>query len=239
MPLKLFCIVLCFVAFPAHSQTHFTKYRPIDYRNIQMSQGTDLKDTTRLCLLDLTRSAGFKDMRIELREIKDTDSSTILIYRKGKLSQKISIPYPLWHLDPEARVADINGDGRADLKLFIYGTGNGLAAMLSTKVYLFNVGDKFRLVSFFDFAAEKEYDLNGDGKYEILSCNHVYKGEHSYWVYNAYNFTSGNLVNISKLYKYPLWTKHLYKTDRVIAKEIALKDRLKEYRLLPDDILLQ
>ena len=96
-----------------------------------------------------------------------------------------------------------------------------------------------RVISFYDFSYEDESDLNSDGIFEILSLNHVFKDNHSYWVYNAFNFIGMVLKNVSKEFKYPLWTRHLYRTDRVIAKEITYSDRLKEYREQPDEFVIQ
>jgi hypothetical protein len=237
MKCRLAHIIIFCCTISAHGQVHFTKFKSIEYKKIQITHETEFPDTINLSAIDLTRVRGLKDFKIQLKEIKNTDSSVIIISKAGKFFQELSLPYPIWHLDYWAYAADINNDGKQDLKFFIYGTGNGLAGLLSTKVYLFNMGSRFRLVSFLDFADEKEYDINKDGSYEILSCEHIGKDGHSYWVYNAFSFKNKGLVNISKTINYPLWTKHLYKTYRVVAKNISFKDRMKEYLHFPNETI--
>ena len=167
------------------------------------------------------------------------DSSKIIIYRNNQIIQTIFLPFMFWHLENECLVADIDGNNKPDIKLTIQGGGSGLAGELAYKIYLFNQENKFKLLSFFDFSHEKEYDINKDGIFEILSCNHIYKDGHSYWVYNAFNFSNGKLKNISKLLDYPLWTKHLYTSRSVIATNITQKERNKEFKKLPDEIILK
>ena len=144
-----------------------------------------------------------------------------------------------WHIDNECYIADFDSNKKPDIKLIIYSGGSRLAAEYTTKIYLFNFENKFTLLSFFDFSQEKEYDLNKDGKYEILNCNHVHKDGHNYWDYNAYNFSQGKLKNISKGLQYPLWTRHHYKFRNKIATNISQNDREKEYRVLPDGTIIK
>ncbi|HEX6192557.1 MAG TPA: hypothetical protein VFZ42_09340 [Chitinophagaceae bacterium] len=136
-------------------------------------------------------------------------------------------------------MADIDNNKKPDIKIFGRNTGTGLAANIARKVYLFNEGSRFRLFTFMDFSTENEYDFNGDGVFEILSCDHVSTDKHSYWVYHAFNFSNGKLKNLSRSFDYPLWTRHLFATDRVVARNISRKDRTKEYIELPTETIIK
>jgi len=79
------------------------------------------------------------------------------------------------------------------------------------------------------FSDDDKYDLNNDGKYEILSQNHVYLNKHSYCIYNVYNFNGEKLINVFKVYNYPLRAINFYRTDKEIAKDISYRVKLKAY----------
>jgi hypothetical protein len=231
--------LLILLTIPTFGQQHFNKFKKIENKKIPIRHGILESDSTKFSTIDLSSIVGFKNIAITLVQIKNTDSLNIFIYKSEKLFQKFTLPYTMWYLADYALVADINNDKKKDIKFFIYGSGNGLAAQLCTKIYLFNRSNKFTLVSFLDFAFEDEYDINNDGIYEIFSRNHVYFRDHSYWVYNAFNFKNNVLINISKSIKYPLWTKHLYKTDGKVATMITNEQKQPEYRTLPDEIIVK
>lgn len=241
-------LFLFFGAFLSYGQTHFSLHTPIKYYKVKIIKSIEtIEDpfeednltTSHIGIIDLSGYTPLKNIKIKLQyKIKDgNDSCDILIYKGNKLLQKIVQLNPLWKLDDFAYLADIDGNKLPDIKFFIHNIASGLSADLSTKVYLFNMGDSFKKISFFDYANEPEYDLNKNGNYEILSRNHLYhKDGHSYWIYNAYNFSEKKLVNVSKQYNYPLWTKHLNRTDTVVAKHMSYEERSKEYKALPDSL---
>ena len=238
MTFKLLCTILGFWTLPVYSQTHFTKFKSPNYKTVEIEYGSSIEDSTKLDVIDLNSIKGLKGLKIHMCQITE-DSSKIIIYRNNQIIQTIFLPFMFWHLENECLVADIDGNNKPDIKLTIQGGGSGLAGELAYKIYLFNQENKFKLLSFFDFSHEKEYDINKDGIFEILSCNHIYKDGHSYWIYNAFNFSNGKLKNISKLLDYPLWTKHLYTSRSVIATNITQKERNKEFKKLPDEIILK
>jgi hypothetical protein len=233
---KLYFILICLWTATAYSQTHFTKFKSPNYKTVSVQFGS-MEDSSRLDIINVSRIEGMKDLKIHLLQITN-DSSEILIYRNNKLIQEIPLPFMFWQLNNECLVADLDNNQKPDIKLMVYGNGAGLASELAYKIYLFNQGTRFKLLSFFDFSHEKEYDLNNDGVYEILSCDHVYKGGHSYWVYNAFDFKGGKLKNISKTFSYPLWTKHLYASRNMIA-DISKKEREKQFRALPGEAVIK
>lgn len=238
MTFKLYFTLLCLWTATAQSQTHFSKFKSPNYKTADIQYGSRVEDSMKLDIVDVSHIKGLKGIKIHLQQVT-MDSSHILIYKDNKLKQTLPLPFMFWHLENECLVADLDGNKKPDIKLTVQGGGSGLAGELAYKIYLFNQGEKFKLLSFFDFSHEKEYDLNKDGIYEILSCNHIYKGGHSYWVYNAFNFMEGKLRNILQQINYPLWTKHLYTSRNVIATNISKKDRNKEYRALPDETLIR
>lgn len=230
----IFNIILLLVVFTSTAQQHFWQFKSIVYKNIPVKMEFT-SDSTVSGEIILSKKENYK---IRFNQ-PSPDSTILLVYKAGKNIQRLVLPYPTWLIGQTAYMADINNDKRQDLKFFIYGTGTGLAAETCTKVYLFNTGNGFKLLSFFDYSSEKEYDLDNDGVYEILGRNHVYKDEHSYWVYNVFDFDGTTLVNVSKKFNYPLWTKHLIKTDKTVANNINYDERIKEYRPVPDSMFVR
>lgn len=238
MNLKSLCFPLFLLPTSTFSQTHFTKFKQPVYKTADVQNGFASEDSVKLDIIDLKNILGLKGVEIHLRQVAE-DSSTILIYRDKKLIQSFALPFMFWHLENDCMVADLDNNKMPDVKLTVQGGGSGLAGQLAYKIYLFNQGKKFYLLSFLDYSHENEYDLNRDGIYEIISCNHVLKGGHSYWVYNAFNFINGKIKNISGSLNYPLWTKHLNKSWNVIATNISRNDRYKEFKPLPDRVIIK
>jgi len=238
--MKTFYLILLFalVTIETYTQVHFTKYKPAKYKTVAIQGGSLLADSTLFDVIDLNKIPTLDGIKIYLKHIKD-DSSVMLIYKKSKLVQTIAFPFWFWLIENDCFVADLDNNKKADIKLTIEGGGSGLAGELAHKIYLFNYGSKFKVLTFFDYSHEKEYDLNNDGVFEILSCNHVFNGGHSYWVYNAFNFVNGRLKNVSKMLGYPLWTKHLNNSSNIVATNISKKDRIKEYRGLPENVIIK
>ncbi|WP_207428315.1 hypothetical protein [Pedobacter sp. SYSU D00535] len=238
---RLLTIIILVLTFNnvLYGQTHFCDAKKINYKKIALTIGQDEKDSTFTAKLHLPAFNGIEDLQVTFTERKSSESSVINVYRNGKLAKSRELSIRMWTMDDRVKMADIDGNGLHDLKFLVYNFGSGLAGSQSTKVYLFTFKDEMKIVSFFDFAYEDEYDIDSDGEFEILSLNHKFRNNHSYWVYNAYNLTGTALRNVSKKFKYPLWTRHLYRTDRVIAKDITYLERLKEYREQPDECVVE
>jgi hypothetical protein len=238
--MKTLYLILIFilVTLETNAQAHFTKYKPAKYKTVPIQGSSLLDDSTKFDVIDFSKIPTLQGIKIYLRHIKG-DSSTILIYKKSKLVQTITFSFWFWLVENDCFVADLDNNKKTDIKLTIEGGGAGLAGELAHKIYLFNYGNKFKMLTFFDFSHEKEYDINNDGVFEILGCNHVFNSGHSYWVYNAFNFVNGRLKNVSKTVGYPLWTKHLYKSSNIIATNVSKKDRIKEFRELPDETIIK
>lgn len=238
MIFKILCTIFCFWNVSGYSQTHFTKFKSPNYKIINIISGSLIEDSTKFDVIEFNSVRKLKDLTINLRQVGE-DSSKICIYRNNKLIQTFLLPFMFWNLENECMVADLDRNNEPDIRLTIRRGGASLSGELAYKVYLFNQGNRFKLLCFFDFSHEKEYDINKDGIYEILSCNLVHKRGHNYWVYNAFNFTGKKLKNISKLIDYPLWTKYLFSSRNIIATNISRKERIKEYKELPDEIMIK
>lgn len=217
------------------TQKHFTDFKSINYQKVLIKKPQNNGDSLLVANADFKKINGLKNYQISIKRNNDPDKTNILILKGNTILKNILVESPYWTINDTIKIADIDGNGLIDVKLSFYNNGNGLAASLSRKVYLFNQQNTFKSIQFFDFAEDNEFDFNNDDNYEILSCNHIYKNNHSYWVYNIYNFSNNKLINVSKQFNYPLLTKHLYRTNKIIAKEFNFGERLKELRPLPND----
>ncbi len=212
---------------------HFSKYKAIKYQEVPWQD----EDSENQWLFDFKNISSLADIKVKIVS-NDDDSTSISLMRKGILIKTLKITSSRWFVPAFAYVADINADGKKDIKIIFNGGGNGIAGELFYKIFLFNTGNSFDLISFFDFHEEPERDLDGDGVYEILGCDHIFHSDgHSYWIYNSYNYKKGQLVSSSAKFGYPLWTKHLFTTNKVVAKKISYKERMKRWRKLPDGYL--
>jgi len=212
----------------------FAAHQPLTYQKAKITQLIDTTIENKLLQIQVKGIKGLAIDQIHLQELeRTTEASQIILYQQNKVLQKLQVPFWFRHILPAAEIADFNGDGIPDIKFRIYTGGNGSAALLNYKVFLMSQQNKYRVFSFVDFSAEKEYDFNKDGIAEILGCASTNYNGHNYWVYNVYNWKNGALVMVSKDFGYPLWTKVDFKTNKMIAKEIPDDIRLTTLRSFP------
>ena len=218
----------------------FAKHQPLTYQKAKITQLIDTTIENKLLQIQVKGVKGMVFDQIHLLELeRTTEASQIILYRQNKVVQKLQVPFWFLHILPAAEIADFNGDGIPDIKFRIYTGGNGSAALLNYKVFLMSQQNKYRVFSFVDFSAEKEYDFNKDGIAEILGCTTTnYKG-HNYWVYNVYNWVNGSLVMVSKDFGYPIWTKVDFKTNKIIAKEIPDEIRITTLLSFPTEYFVR
>lgn len=204
--------------FSLQAQTYFNRFKPANYQMVPIQQRSHPIDSARLNYVEFKKIKGLENIRILIKP-QGYDSTLLSIYKYNRCIKKVAFPFPLGvgSLEDRCEVADLDNNQKPDVKLTIWGGGTGMAIQLSHKVYIFNFGDRFRVVSFFDFSNEREYDMDGDSVFEILSQNYVYYKGHSYWVYNAFDFRNGRLQNVSQKFDYPLWTRLLFRSDTTIA----------------------
>lgn len=135
-----------------------------------------------------------------------------------------------WYLLPESltqpvRAADINGDGLTDLKLVVNGMGAGAVPGLVRLVYLFGQpGGGFAKVSFLSFHDGPERDFDGDGNHELVVRELVSYRGHSYWAFNVFRYTDGQLVNVSPRYGYPVLIRFLDKPNYQVTTNISSRE---------------
>jgi hypothetical protein len=178
---------------------------------------------------------------IQLTSFADNwDSSYVRIYRNKKLVQKLFEPmgFSLVNVFEPIRIADINGDGLADLKILIPYMGNGIAALNVRVIYLFQKCDgNFTKISFDDKMNENrpERDYDGDKNYEIITMTLTGYENHSYWLYNLYDYSSNGLINVNGKNDYPIMIQFLYRENFKITDKIT-RLKMKDFALpLPDE----
>ena len=171
--------------------------------------------------------------------IGNWDSSYVRIYRNKKQIQKFFEPmgFSQENIFEPIRIADINGDGLNDLKIIIPYLGNGIASLNVRVIYLFqkSVGD-FTKISFDDKmnGNRPERDFDGDKNYEIITMTLTGYENHSYWLYNLYDYNSNGLINVNAKDDYPIMIQFLYRENYQITDKIT-RQKMKDFALsLPE-----
>lgn len=119
---------------------------------------------------------------------------------------------------------DINGDGLSDIKFEVSLGGCGLGALNNNQYYFFgNKDGSFTGMRFLNMGAWGEYDMDKDNNYEIFVLSHESINNHSYWVYNVYNYLDGKFVNVNNKLGYPLMIRHLIRDNYSPDKKIMQK----------------
>ncbi len=224
----LYISILILISDFFYSQKHFHESKRINYISIPILNTEQLKPYALQSKFNFKKIKQLSNLTIKFSCQNHDEPLYLFIYNRKKLVQKIKIidhSYPMAYPE-KALVADINNDSLLDIKLVFPNPGCGLAGDLSTKVYLFKIDSiSFNKIEFFDFASEPEYDINGDSIYEIISCNHIQYNNHSYWVYNSYNYKNEKIINTSFENNYPLWTRHLNYSINKLA--LGIKDTIR------------
>jgi hypothetical protein len=200
--------ILLFCCINGFSQYSFEKYPSIKYVKAVISD-TYQEDKSYVGVIK------YNDLKIELLENRQTDSSNIIIYQAGKIIQKIKEVddiMPIMVID-SAMIGNINNDKQIDFKITLANPGNGFAALMIRKIYLFGNNGKFNKVSFLDFSDQIERDFNNDNNFEIIGVDHIFYKNHSYWIYDLYNYQNRNLINVSQSNNYPIMIQYLYKEN--------------------------
>jgi hypothetical protein len=142
---------------------------------------------------------------IFIRPDAKKEVSWITVKRNGRTELKVEEPTGLdsFTLD-SVYTADINGDSFVDIKLVIPMHTTKANPVNVTEVYLFqHLKNNFTKISFGDIGGRPERDMNSDGNYEIVTRSlRPFEG-HTYWIFNVYEYTNDDLVNVSNKYGYP------------------------------------
>lgn len=213
-------ILLLIFGLRSYAQYPFEKYPKPHYNVIP------LKVLVQNDSQFVAKSAKYKGYSIKL---EDAQADTkVTVYHHNKIIKVFTIDLgPLWIiLPPESALcaADIDGNGTVDFKLKTYNNGSGLAGSLMHKLFLFNRGgSNFSAVHYMDFFDNDERDLNGDGRYEIITQHYKQNQDnnHAYWVFDLFNFKNGKLVNVSAENNYPIMVQFLYRDNYRITKHFT------------------
>jgi len=227
LPLLLF---MC--SFNAFAQYPFEKYPAIKY------------DTATIKSVKSKYDQGFKAVAIYknykfifLGE-RLPDSSNILLYYKKHIIKRInhSADMRVLFLQNPIYIADIDGNGLKDFKIDMGNDGSGAAADYEHKIYLFQQKkNRFKKLSFVDLFSNTERDFNHDGNFEIIGQVYKRYKNHSYYIFDLYNFIGGKILNVSQKYNYPIAVQNLWVPTYKITNKIP-KSLLKHFSLLfPED----
>ncbi len=168
---------------------------------------------------------------------KNWDSSYITLFRNGKQIQRFFEPMGFdINVFASVRIADINGDNQQDCKLLIPYMENGIDALNTRVIYLFQHKDNtFTKISYLDMIDgenagdnRSERDFNDDGNYEIITMSLISYNNHSYWVYNLYDCKDDSLVSVNNKYNYPILIQFLYRKNFEITNNIS-RQKLKDF----------
>jgi hypothetical protein len=130
-----------------------------------------------------------------------------------------------------------------DCKLLIPYNGNGLASLNTRVIYLFQHKDNsFTKISYLDMINGKhagdnrsERDFNKDGNYKIIAMSLISYHNHSYWVFNLYNFLNNELESVNNKYNYPILIQCLFPDNYNVARNIS-REKMKSFALAkPED----
>jgi hypothetical protein len=253
MNAKSFLIVWVFILFSffhSSAQYDYEKYPAIKYS--QQKKWKIIKSDAHAVVYSVTFREFYKNhdaLTLKYTYADDSAKSVLRLYRNKKYIQKFMVPgsdmeglMDTVDMDDIVRIADINGDSLADVKIFIpneirCGAYNNYANV----VYLFqDTTGKFTKIKYYDaFKSESdtngddinnrpERDFDGDGNYEIITQTFQgYKG-HNYWVYNLYNYKNGKLVNVNDKADYPIMVQLLNRTNFSITNKLS-RQQMKKF----------
>lgn len=131
------------------------------------------------------------------------------------------------------KVIDMNSDGLKDIKIIENFMGNGIASLNIKIIYLIQKSNhKFENISFNDKEGQNtlERDFDGDGNYEIITKTLETYQNHSYWVFNLYNYKNSELINVNKKSNYPIMVQFLYRDNYLITDKIS-REKMKKFTM--------
>ncbi|MBE9585192.1 hypothetical protein IM792_12095 [Mucilaginibacter sp. JRF] len=221
----LILIILLNFGLNSYAQYPFEKYPKPKYKVVPFKV---IVDNEKKYVL---RSASYKGYHITLEDV-DSEAQILRLFYKQKLIKKLQsdLGYTRLTLETDSTLyaADIDGNGLVDFKLKTYNNGSGLAGSRMNKLFLFNKGkNKFSAVQYMDFFDNIERDLNGDGCFDIVTQHYLLQNNHSYWVFDMFNFRDGKFVNVSAENNYPILVQLLYRDNYKITNHFTRKQMRK------------
>ena len=227
-------IIALIATINSFGQYPFEKFPAIKYKVYNEWKGNDSIKIQNWAEYSLTvhRFFGNKgNLTIKVASLTSNwDSSFIYVYYNNKLLKTFFEPLGFEPLEP-LRLADFNGDHLTDIKLIFPYMGNGTASLNVRVIYLLQHKDgSFTKVSYFDKMGENttERDFNGDGNYEIITMTLMGYQNHSYWLYNLFNFKNFDLKSVDDKYNYPILIQFLYRDNYKITNKMT-RQKMKEF----------
>jgi hypothetical protein len=222
----------------AIAQYPFEKFPAVKYQEFKDWKTYDKWDSNQKIHFTIAVPFFFENqdsLTVQLTSFESKfDSSIIRLFRNKRQIQKLTEPmfFATTNTPYEpARVADITGDGRKDVKLVIPYMGNGIASLNQRVIYLFQRdNDQFDKISFLDMmeANRPERDFDSDNQFEIITMDLKPYQNHNYWTFNIYNYENGSLINKNEKYGYPIVVQYLYKKNFKVTNKIPI-DKMKSF----------
>jgi hypothetical protein len=244
MKLLPYLAFLTMLSASVHPQFPFEKYPAIKYEQNVEWIPISLEQNENVACRAATISDLF-DSSDGLRiEMVCATPGEIRLYRQSTLTQTFLEPTPYYgSLLEAACVADIDGDGRKDVKFAWFTGGSGLASSIMRVVYLFQYQPGlFTKVSYYTFysdATRIERDFDGDGRYEIITNDVTNFEGHNYWTFNVYNFNVNKLVNVNDRFDFPVMVQLLNRENFAPTARITRQQRKKFSADHPSELDIQ
>lgn len=233
---KLYALLTSISPLFLFGQYDFEKYPAINYQTYSQWKITETSENAVSSLNIPNFYKNGESLKLELTSSKKNwfENSIIKIYRNNQMEHNFheNMGFNPIAMD-SVRVADINGDGLSDIKILVPYMGNGTAAMNVKVIYFFQQNNqRFIKVSFDDKQSENrsERDFNGDGNYEIITMQLISIENHSYWNFNLFNFSKGEIVNVNSQHDYPILVQFLEKENFKITNRIP-RQKMKQFAL--------
>lgn len=145
----------------------------------------------------------------------------VRIYKGGKTLQSFrkgnAASFWPYHVTSQpVKVADLNGDGRKDLRVLYDYHGNGLSLRYRLIYFIQDKNNTFKKYAFdcsFDDRIDLERDFDHDGKFEIQSVTLFNQNHHNYWCFRVFQLRDEGLVEVSDRLNYPLFIQFLHKRN--------------------------
>jgi len=218
--MKFLCALLLVISFKSYAQYPFEKYPVKSYDSVRM----------KIIYIDENHRKGlakYKDFTIKLEEEKGLEGGKILLYKKGKLLNKVDGDFVRADAaDFPVYIEDVNNDGKPDLIVETYGaSAAGLAsAQLYTTCFISKADNTFNVLQFESFydKPQKEYQFDKNN-YLIVGESLADYQNHAYWIFDLYKYKNGRLTNVSKKYNYPIAVPYLNKETFTATNKLPKK----------------